>query len=192
MERLEILEFDIDNEENDIDSEIKETSEEELKQRYKIQDLGACDWALRKLTVINEKETDIENRAKKEIERINEWKESELKKTEQEKAFFEGLILEYYVEQKQLDPKFKISSPYGKVSSRKQQPKYDYDADKFIKWADENERTDLLRIKREVDKTATKKAFMINGSQLVDEDTGVVVEGVIVTEVPDKITIKTE
>ena len=186
MEALSILEFDIE----EIDME--ETPQEELKQRFKIQDLGGCDWTLRKLTAINEKETDIENRAKKEIERINEWKAGELKKTEDDKAYFEGLILEYYVEQKQLDPEFKISSPYGKVSSRKQPLKYDYDTDKFIKWAEENERADLIRIKQEVDKKSTKKAFMVNGNQLVDEDTGMVVEGVIVTEVPDKITIKAE
>lgn len=192
MERLEILEFDIDNEENDIDSEIKETSEEELKQRYKITSLDSCNWAFRKLATIKVQEEEINELAKNEIERINAWKEDELKKTEDSKAFFEGLLTEYFIEQKQVDPKFKISTPHGKVTSRKQQPKYEYDVEKFIAWAEANEHAELVRIKKEVDKTATKKTFEINGNQLVDEETGLIVDGVTVLKREDSINIKVE
>ena len=107
MERIEILEFDIDNNE-----EVKE-----IKQEFKLHDLDSCNWAFRKLSAIKVKEDKINELSKNEIERINKWKEEELKKTEDNKAFFEGLLTEYFIIQKQVDPKFKISTPFGKVTS---------------------------------------------------------------------------
>ena len=181
MERIEILEFDIDD----------EITEEE-NQQFKVIDLDSSNWVFRKLAIIKTKEDEINELAKKEIERINKWKEEELKKTENNKSYLEGLLVEYFITQRQVDPKFKLSTPFGKVTSRKQQPSYEYDTEKFIEWAEENEHIDLIRIKKEVDKKATKEAFKVNGNQLVDETTGLIVEGVTVSERPDSVTIKVE
>lgn len=173
-----------------MDFEIEET--EEYKQRFEINNLESCNWAFRKLAKIKLKENEVKRVAEKEKERIDTWEKKELAKNEDAKAFFEGLLVEYYSKEKLADPKFKISTPYGKVSSRKQQPSYKYDVNKFINWAKENEYLSLIRVKEEVDKTATKKAFKINGNELLDENTGQIVEGVTIIEGPDSITIKTE
>lgn len=183
MEKLNILEYDTEY--------IDEVPEDE-KEQFKVIDLDSSNWVFRRLAAIKIEEDEIKKLANKEIERINKWEEAELKKTENSKAYLEGLLMAYYMEEKLKDNKFKLSTPYGKVTSRKQQPSYEYNQEKFIKWAEENEHVDLIRIKKEVDKTATKKAFTINGNQLIDEDTGLIVEGVTVTERPDNITIKVE
>lgn len=186
MERINILEYEINDNE-----EVEEVVDEEI-QKFKVTDLNSCNWVFRRLALIKTQEEEITELAKNEIERINKWKENELKKNENSKQFLEGLLVEYFITQKQVDPKFKLSTPFGKVTSRKQQPSYKYDTEKFIEWAEENEHIDLIRIKKEVDKKATKEAFKVNGNQLVDETTGLIVEGVTVSERPDSVTIKVE
>ena len=173
--RIEMLEFD--------------ENERETKKPFQITNIDSCNWAFRKLAVVQLKEDDIRMTAENEINRITQWKNKELEKLQSEKEFFEGLLQEYFLKEKATDPKFKINTPYGKVSSRKQQPEYKYDVDKFIEWAEKNEHVDLIRIKKEVDKTATKKAFAINGNQLVDEDTGEIVEGATVASREDIISV---
>lgn len=173
-----------------MDFEIEET--EEYKQRFEINNLESCNWAFRKLAKIKLEEDEIKKVAEKEFERIEAWQKQELAKNEDSKAFFEGLLVEYYSKERLENPKFKISTPYGKVSSRKLQPSYEYDNDKFIAWAKENEYSNLIRIKEEVSKADVKKAFKINGNQLLDENTGQIVDGVTVVERPDSVSVKIE
>lgn len=162
--------------------------EGEAKERFKINDLDGANWAFRKLKAILEKENEIKGLMQKEIERIQNWAKDELDKLENSTQFFEGLLTEYFIAEKEKDPKFKISTPYGKVSSRKQQPKWNYDNDKVIEWLKENN-MDLVRVKHEPDKVAIKKTYKVAGTNVVTED-GEIVEGITIEERPDSINIK--
>lgn len=102
------------------------------KERFKIENLDSANWALRKLKALEDKKNEIEMLAKIELDRINNWKKEELEGMKDNKGFFKFLLEEYYREQRELDPKFKLSTPYGKVTSRKQQPKWNYEDDKII------------------------------------------------------------
>ena len=135
--------------------EAKETTEvaEMSGERFTIKDLDSANWAFRKLAAIERKRKEIQELADREIERIKNWQQQEEESLNNSKEFFEGLLTEYYVKQKETDPEFKISTPYGKVSSRKQQPKWHYDEAKLIEWLKENNK-DLLRVKYEPDKNA--------------------------------------
>ena len=169
-----------------------EAEEEQLKERFKITNLESANWAFRKLKVIEEKEAEIRDLMEKEIKRIQEWAKQDLDKCNDSKQFFEFLLEEYYREQKELDPKFKISTPYGKVSSKKQQPKWIYDDEKVIEWLEQNDMS-LIRMKYiyELDKAEIKKTFKIAGNNAVTED-GEIVEGITIEEQQDTITIKVE
>ena len=173
--RIEMLEFD--------------ENERDAKKPFQITNIDSCNWAFRKLAVVRLKEDDIKMTAEDEIYRITQWKNKELEKLQGEREFFEGLLQEYFLKEKEKDGNFKINTPYGKVSSRKQQPEYRYNVDKFIEWAEGNEHVDLIRIKKEVDKTATKKAFVVSGDKLVDTNTGEIVEGVTVASREDIISV---
>ena len=173
--RIEMLEFD--------------ENERETKKPFQITNIDSCNWAFRKLAVVKLKEDDIKMTAEDEIYRITQWKNKELEKLEGEKEFFEGLLQEYFLKEKAVDPKFKINTPYGKVSSRKQQPEYKYDVDKFIEWAKDNNHDNLIRTRYDVDKAKTKKSFVISGDKLVDADTGEIVEGVTVASREDTISV---
>jgi len=104
------------------------------------------------------------------------------------KNFFEGLLIEYYVNQRELDDKFKLSTPYGKVSSRKQQPQWNYEDDKTIEWLEKNNNK-LIRIKKEVNKAELKKLYTIHKGNVVTKD-GEIIEGITIENRADTISIK--
>lgn len=170
----------------EIDEIIDDGAQE--KERFKIENLEAANWAFRKLTAIERKKKEIQELANKEIERIKAWQEQEERGLDNSKEFFEGLLTEYFAREREKDPKFRISTPYGKVSSRKQQPKWHYDEDKLIKWLKEND-MELVRVKYEPNKTEIKKRYKVVGNVVTTED-GKIVEGITVEEQPDAIAIK--
>lgn len=155
---------------------------------FTIQDLDSANWAFRKLAAIERKRNEIQELADREIERIKDWQNQEEESLNNSKEFFEGLLTEYYVKQKEIDPNFKISTPYGKVSSRKQQPKWNYEDEKVLNWLKEND-TELIRIKEEINKAELKKKYQVVGKEVVTED-GEIVEGITIEERPDFINIK--
>lgn len=169
-----------------------EAEEVQLKERFKIINLESANWAFRKLKAIEEKEAEIEKLMDKELKRIQDWAHHDLDKCKDSKQFFEFLLEEYFREQKELDPNFKLSTPYGKVSSRKQQSKWNYDDEKVLEWLEQND-MNLIRMKYiyELDKAEIKKKFKIAGNNVVTED-GEIVEGITIEEQPDSITIKVE
>ena len=156
--------------------------------RFTIENLDSANWAFRKLAAIERKRSEIKELADKEIQRIKEWQKQEEKGLNNSKEFFEGLLTEYFIRQREVDPKFKISTPYGKVSSRKQQPKWNYDNDKVVEWLKKNN-SELIRIKEEPDKREIKKAYKVVGNNVVTEN-GEIVEGITVEDRPDSITVK--
>lgn len=169
--------------------EAEETIEAaEVGGRFTIQDLDSANWAFRKLAAIERKRKEIQELADREIERIKDWQNQEEESLNNSKEFFEGLLTEYFVRQRELDPKFKLSTPYGRVSSRKQQPKWIYDNDKVVEWLKENDK-ELIRVKYEPDKREIKKKYEVVGNTVVTED-GEIVEGITVEERPEKVTIK--
>lgn len=95
-------------------------------EQFKVTDLESANWAFRKLSKIKQKEDEVKSLADKERERISwelkkieEWEANELKEFENDKSYFVGLLNTYYIEQKEQDSKFKLKTPFGKVTSRK-------------------------------------------------------------------------
>ena len=160
----------------------------ETQERFKIDNLEAANWAFRKLAAIERKKKEVQELAQKEIERIKTWEQQEISSLNNSKEFFEGLLTEYFAREREKDPKFKISTPYGKVSARKQQPKWHYDDEKLVNWLLENDK-ELVRVKYEPDKNGIKKKYKIIGENVVTED-GEIVEGITIEERPEKVTIK--
>lgn len=168
----------------DIDGMVKTES-------FKIQDMNGAVWAFRKLQALNKKEMEIKDIAQAEIDKIDAWQNKELTTIEGSMEYFEGLLQKFYEEQREADPKFKLSTPYGKVSSRKSK-KWNYDDEKVLAYLHESERDDLVRVKRELDKANIKKAFKVapNGV-VVNPDTGEVVTGITVEET-ESVSVKAE
>lgn len=92
-------------------------------ERFVVDDLEKANWTFRKLRSFKKRVAEKEKLAKSEIERINAWLEDETKSDNESIAYFEQLLIDYYQMQKEHDEKFKLTTPYGKLSSRKRQPK---------------------------------------------------------------------
>lgn len=159
---------------------------EESREVFSINDLQGATWAFRKLRAIEEKQKEITAIAIEEKLRIDEWLSNESKSLNDDKAYFEGLLSAYYIEERAKDKKFKLSTPYGKVTSRKTE-KYIYEDEQAIMdYCNMNE-LDVIRIKEELDKSAFKK--ICKGG--VNQETGEVVPGVRV-ETVESISVKAE
>lgn len=158
----------------------------ELREEFKVTDLKSATWVLRKLRAVNEKMNEINNVAAEQIASINEWAEKEVKSLNDDKEYFEGLLSAYYIEERVKDKKFKLSTPYGKVTSSKR-TKYIYEDEQAIMdYCNLNE-IDVIRVKEELDKTSFKKLCKDG----VNQDTGEIVPGVRV-EVVESVSVKTE
>jgi len=163
----------------------------EERERFKIETIDQVNWALRKLSAIKSKQSEIDGLADAEIARIKAWHESESRKLDDDKFFFESLLQEYMHSQRINDPNFKkTSTPYGTVKFRKTQPKWEYDDPKLLESLKSAGRTDLIRIKEEPNKVELKKAVQVAGEQVVDPESGAVIEGVTVIERGDEVVVE--
>ena len=158
---------------------------QEQREDFKIENLEGCTWAFRKIRAIENKKAEIEAIAAAEIERISNWKEQELKQYESDKEFFEGLLSAYYVEEKTKDKKFKLSTPYGKVTSRKNK-KWFYEEEQLIDYLD-MEDPNGVRVKKEIDKTYLKDKYKDG----VNQETGEILPFVRIEEI-ESISVKAE
>ena len=166
--------------------ETQETPEREV---FLVDDLQKATWAMRKArSVIVGLEANAAI-AKAEQERIALWLEEVNKPLLQEREFFENHLTAYLRKEREADPdKKSISTPYGKITSRTTQPKWETE-DGLTDWL-LNHNDSLIRIKYEVDKAELKKAYAVDGVQVIDPKTGEVVPHIQIT--PSDISYKVE
>lgn len=165
--------------------------EAEVKQRFRIDSLDSLNWALRKLSALEAKRKENEALAKKEYERIKAWEEKMTKDIEEHKQFFTSLIEEYARSQRTADPKWKASTPYGKVGFRKQQPKWMYDEQKALESVETAGLDKFVRVKKELDKTALKASVkVLEDGRVLDTETGLFIDGITVAEQPEALKVE--
>ena len=170
--------------------ELEEMPEQEERERFRIETIDQVNWALRKLSAIETKRTEIEQLAQAEIERIQAWKETELKKLQDDAWFFSDLLHDYAFRQREKDPNWKkASTPYGVVKFKKLQPKWRYDDEKLLESLKSVGRTDLIRVKEEPNKAELKKVAVVQNGKVIDPETGAPLDGVYVEEQSDTVVI---
>ena len=102
---------------------------EEEKEKFEVNSLSSADWALRK---IKELEAGIKQNmdfAESEKIRLEQWLESENRKYQESIEYFNGLLSHYLQELRKDNPKAKISTPHGTVSTRKNPKQWTYSDD---------------------------------------------------------------
>lgn len=166
---------------------------EELKERFKIENLDQLNWAFRKLSALEAKKKEIQQLAQAEIERIKSWEEAELKAIQGSYDFFTSLITEYHLNELQKDPKKKtITTPYGKAKSRRSKETPEK-VDEELLLAHIKESGMHEYIKESVkwgDFKKTLKVAEIDGQKVVIDENGQVVKGAAVK--PETVTFSVE
>lgn len=147
-------------------------------EQFRIKDLAGATWAFKKLQYLNNKLTELINVSEAEIQKISNWVEGEAKKIDDDMAYFERLIEEYYRTNKEQDSKFKLSTPYGKVKSRKYKKWIYEDEEELLAYCNMNE-IDVVKVEEKVDKAALKKLFKDG----INPETGEVLPYVRIEEV---------
>lgn len=170
-----------------------ELQEQEERQRFAVTDLESLTWVFRKLAAIKAKEAEVNRVADAEKHRIEAYRTRELEKLQRDTEYFNGLVSEYAADRRATDPKFKSEkTPYGSLSFKKQQPKWNYDDEKLVSWLEQNEANELIRIKKEPVKTEIKKLFIPTESGIVVDPDGQQVDGIMVEYRGDELVIKPE
>ena len=151
---------------------------EEVKEDFKVNDLQGANWCFRKIDANMVKLSEIKALAETEIIRINTWLDRETRQLEYNISYFEGLIKEYYIKQRELDKKFKLTTPYGKVTARKSKKFIYEDEQAIIDFCNMN-KLDCIEVVEKLNKTELKKLC----KEGVNNETGEIVPGVKVEEV---------
>ncbi|MHB9927918.1 host-nuclease inhibitor Gam family protein [Clostridium botulinum] len=161
----------------------------ENQETFKIEDLKGASWALRKIKECKESILEKEELAKAEKERIDNWLIEESKSDLTTLEYFNGLLMQYYKELKQSDPKAKITTPYGKVTSKKNK-KWNYgNEETLLKYLNSNGYKNLIRTKQEINKTGLKESFLIKDGIALDKNTGEVIPEISIVE-EENINVK--
>ena len=162
---------------------------EEEKEKFEVNSLSSADWALRK---IKELEADIKQNmdfAESEKIRLEQWLESENHKYKESIEYFNGLLSHYLQELRKDNPKAKISTPHGTVSTRKNPKQWTY-SDDVLAELEEKEMFEFIRIKKEVDKKELKKVLSATDDGIVVNSDGEVIKGVTVVDGGEVMTVK--
>lgn len=163
------------------------------REGFKIEDKTQAQWALRKIKALKSKVSETEELANMEIERIKAWQEKETKSDLDSIEYFEGLLLQYMMKEREVDPKVKtIKLPSGKLKFKKQQPEYVRDEKELIQWAKENEKFELLKVKESFDWATLKKNIAVSDGKAIDSETGEVIEAITVVDREDKFEVEVD
>ena len=169
--------------------------EEAKKEYFEVTDEKSADWVLQKINENNRQKAEVHYRAEakrdelrqKWLDPIDEWEAKENKKIDDSNGYLTMLLDNYMQKDLSKNPKFKLSSPFGKLSTRKYHKfAWPKDTGNLIK---QYQGTDAVTTKYALNKTNLKKRLVANGNQVIDKETGEVLAGVSYQE-GKEITIK--
>jgi len=174
--------------------ELQEEKQEE-QQGWRIENDAAADWAIEKIKFYRAELERKKRLAEEKKRQIDEWLKSEQEKAERQIAFFEQKLYEYFTS---LDPsllqKSKTQTKYelfsGTLKLKKQNPLIERNDEILLKWLEESELTDFIKVKKEPNWAELKKKMDINGNRAVYKDTGEIIPGIKVEPQPDKFVVE--
>ena len=162
---------------------------EEEKEKFEVNSLSSADWAIRKIKELEANIKQNNDFAEAEKIRLEQWLESENHKYQESIEYFNGLLNHYLQELRKDNPKAKISTPHGTVSTRKNPKQWTY-SDDVLAELEEKEMFEFIRIKKEVDKKELKKILSVTDDGIVANSDGEVIKGVTVVDGGEVMTVK--
>ncbi|MFZ5852292.1 MAG: host-nuclease inhibitor Gam family protein [Actinomycetota bacterium] len=151
------------------------------REHFRIADLAQAAWAMRKLRQAQARIDEVKAVADAEIERVQAWAEAAISGHAKDRAYFEGLLVDYALRCREENPKVKsLALPGGRVATRESGGGWTaVDMAALVAWA-EARHPDLVEVRKNVPLTAAKRALQAAGDVVVDPDSGEVVPGLAV------------
>jgi hypothetical protein len=163
--------------------------EGEVSDELKIDTPEKAAWAMRKYRGLAQRRAQYEALAEAERRRIDEWLERVVEPLEGRLEFYGGHLQAWAMQERSRGRK-SVDLPDGKIATRQSTPTVDVDKIRFVEWAQEADRLDLLRASYSPDMAAIKGAVVVNGADVLDPITGEVIPGL--QPVPARVTVKIE
>lgn len=164
---------------------------ERQNETFKITNLDQANWTFKKLDAIQAKENEINQLATQEIERIKEWQNKQTEQLQHNRDYFEHILTEYFKEEREKDAKFKLNTPYGKVTARK--------GSKVIQISNEQNVIDQLehrgflnyiKVTKKLNQSDIKKDFNVTENGKLIDSNGELLEGIYLVQKPTSYTVK--
>ena len=147
----------------------------EIIEHETVNDLEVATSLMKKIKFLKNLIEENSRVANLEISKIREWEDSENRELIQKMSHYENILIEYFKQELEKNPKFKLSTPYGKVTKRAN-TKWIYDEEEILQYLEENNVTNLINISKSIKKSELKKLYP-NG---IDIETGEVISGITI------------
>lgn len=168
-------------------NKIAELNALEESQGFTVDDPSKASWALGKLKELRKLTEQNKQLADEQIKRTQEWLDHENEHAKESIDYFESLLNEYIFAEKENDPKWKLSTPNGKLSTRKVPAKWNYNDDQAV---EKLKGTDYVKTKYSINKAQLKKDAIVKDGKVILPETGEIVDGVVVEPAREKAVIK--
>jgi hypothetical protein len=156
---------------------INEILEEKIDEGLEVTDNEIATSIMKRLKYVNMLKEENIAIANKEIQKIKLWQDEANSELDKKIKYYEEVLLEFFKQQQELNPKYKLDTPYGKVTKRKSK-KWSYDEEAVIEFLEENMYIEMINIEKSIKKNDIKKAF----PEGIDKSTGQVIDGITITE----------
>lgn len=127
----------------------------------------------------------------KEVQRIEGFYDAQWDELNGKAEFFRQLLVDWYNRQREVDPKYQLKTPWGRVTSRRTKSPQWLDEPQTLAWLKASGHGDLVKVEESIRKADLKKAMNEADGHYIDPATGEIVPGVEVVE-KVSVTVKTE
>jgi phage host-nuclease inhibitor protein Gam len=160
-----------------------------MEENFKIDNDRKADWAVERIKECEDEKNRLIALANEKIEELKIQIENAENKFTNETAFLRSLLAEYFetVKTKETKTQKTYALLSGKLVFKKPAQKIVHDDEKLTEWLAD---TEFIKIKKSVDWAAYKKKLTISGNDVIDTETGEIVEACSVEETPGSFEIK--
>lgn len=161
-----------------------DTENEEQREEWRVENDSQADWCL---DMIREYQAEY-NRFKivvdNKISQLQEALEKEKEQAEKNINFFTGKLAQYFatVPKKKTKTQESYKLPSGRLVKKYRNPEFIRKDEELVKWLEENNMTELIKIRKSANWAKLKKKAQVAGDKVVLEDTGEVINGVKAVE----------
>lgn len=167
--------------------------EEQQSQRWRIADDGCADWALKKIKLEKDEHDRIVALAQQEIARLTDQITKANRRYEQNTSFLTSMLAEFFETVPHKKTKTGTESYRllnGQLVKKPAGIKLQPDDKKLVAWLRAAGREDLIKVEAKAMWVELKKQIEMVGTVAMMPDTGEIVEGIDVVEVPPAFSVK--
>lgn len=167
--------------------------EEQQSQRWRIADDGCADWALKKIKLEKDEHDRIVALAQQEIARLKNQIERADRRYEQNTNFLTFMLAEFFETVPHKKTKTGTESYRllnGQLVKKPAAVKMQPDDEKLVAWLRSVGREDLIKVETRAMWGELKKQIHLVGTIATIEETGELVEGIDIVEVPPEFSVK--